>query len=114
MYKDDNLTMEDIAKLLQRFGNQTLDFFGAIRASTFDGQILCGPVLRPSYGTPEHACGSSTPSSTLSASFACPTSNSNSHDTSACESCHERRKHLIKVLRVQRLGEERGHDGEPV
>ena len=41
MYKDDSLQMEDIAKLLQRFGNQTLDFFGAIRASTYDDQILC-------------------------------------------------------------------------
>ena len=41
MYKEDNFEMEHIAKLLQRFGNQTLDFFGAIRASTYDGQILC-------------------------------------------------------------------------
>jgi hypothetical protein len=41
MYKDDNLTFEDIRMLLARFGNQTLDFFGAIRATTYDDQILC-------------------------------------------------------------------------
>jgi hypothetical protein len=46
MYKDDDISMEDVAKLLQRFGNQTLDFFGAIRASTYDHQILCAAVLR--------------------------------------------------------------------
>jgi hypothetical protein len=43
MYKDDNLSYEDIEKLIQRFGNQTLDFFGAIRAGTYDSQILCAP-----------------------------------------------------------------------
>lgn len=32
--------MEDVEKLLERFGNQTLDFFGALRASTYDEQIL--------------------------------------------------------------------------
>ena len=42
-YKDDHLSYEDIQKLIQRFGNQTLDFFGAIRAGTYDSQILCAP-----------------------------------------------------------------------
>eukprot|EP00892_Ulva_mutabilis_P004562 jgi/Ulvmu1/2478/UM137_0003.1 len=40
MYKDDNLEIEDIQKLIHRFGNQSLDFFGAIRACTYDSQIL--------------------------------------------------------------------------
>lgn len=45
MYKEEaNLQIEDIAKLLQRFGNQQLDFFGAIRANTYDEQILCDPA----------------------------------------------------------------------
>lgn len=43
MYKDDNVQMEDIEKVIQRFGNQSLDFFGAIRACTYDNQILCAP-----------------------------------------------------------------------
>jgi hypothetical protein len=41
MYRDDSLTEDDIRKLIERFGNQSLDFFGALRASTYDGQILC-------------------------------------------------------------------------
>lgn len=47
MYKDDNLEWRDIEMLLERFGNQTLDFFGAIRASTYDGQILCARPFDP-------------------------------------------------------------------
>jgi hypothetical protein len=39
MYKDDNLTMEDIQKLLQAYPNQSLDFYGAMRAAVYDGQI---------------------------------------------------------------------------
>lgn len=39
MYKDDGLTMEDIVKLIKRFESQPLDFFGALRASTYDSQI---------------------------------------------------------------------------
>lgn len=45
MYKDDSLTFEDVGQLMQRFSNQTLDFFGAIRASTYDDQILCATPL---------------------------------------------------------------------
>ena len=47
MYKEDGLEVEHIQKLVQRFGNQSLDFFGAIRACTYDNQILCDPVLCP-------------------------------------------------------------------
>ncbi len=39
MYKEDNVTKADIAKLLDHFGGQGLDFFGALRSSTYDGQI---------------------------------------------------------------------------
>ena len=43
MYKDDSLEVEDIRQLIHRFGNQSLDFFGAIRSCTYDSQILCAP-----------------------------------------------------------------------
>lgn len=39
MYKDDGLTQYDMSKLLDRFPTQPLDFFGALRSSTYDGQI---------------------------------------------------------------------------
>ena len=39
MYKDDGLTEGDMAALLRAFPAQTLDFFGALRASTYDNQI---------------------------------------------------------------------------
>jgi len=39
MYKDDNLTKEDIQTLKDKFPNQPLDFFGAMRAATYDKQI---------------------------------------------------------------------------
>jgi len=39
MYKDDGLSTEDMLRLLQAFPNQPLDFFGALRASTYDNQI---------------------------------------------------------------------------
>ncbi|PRW44880.1 ribulose bisphosphate carboxylase oxygenase chloroplastic isoform C [Chlorella sorokiniana] len=39
MYRDDGLSEGDMATLLRTFPNQTLDFFGALRASTYDQQI---------------------------------------------------------------------------
>ena len=39
MYKDDGLSMADVEKLLRRFSNQGLDFFGHLRSSTYDNQI---------------------------------------------------------------------------
>lgn len=39
MYKDDGLSEGDMATLLRAFPGQTLDFFGALRASTYDNQI---------------------------------------------------------------------------
>lgn len=39
MYKEDGLTKEDMATLAKAFPNQSLDFFGALRASTYDNQI---------------------------------------------------------------------------
>jgi hypothetical protein len=39
LYKDDGLSRADIETLVATFGNQALDFFGALRASTYDGQI---------------------------------------------------------------------------
>jgi hypothetical protein len=39
MYKEDGLSSSDIQTLVDTFRNQTLDFFGAVRASTYDGQI---------------------------------------------------------------------------
>lgn len=39
MYRDDGLTKEDMEILLKAFPNQSLDFFGALRASTYDNQI---------------------------------------------------------------------------
>lgn len=39
MYKDDGLQREDMAQLRDRFPKQPLDFYGAMRASTYDNQI---------------------------------------------------------------------------
>jgi hypothetical protein len=39
MYKEDGLTRRDIETLIDTFGNQALDFFGALRAATYDAQI---------------------------------------------------------------------------
>ena len=39
MYKDDGLTREDMRTLLKEFPNQSLDFYGALRAATYDKQI---------------------------------------------------------------------------
>ena len=39
MYRDDGLSTDDMVALLRAFPNQSLDFFGAIRASTYDNQI---------------------------------------------------------------------------
>jgi len=39
LYRDDGLPLEDAAKLVDAFSRQSLDFFGAIRAATYDGQI---------------------------------------------------------------------------
>lgn len=39
MYKDDGLTESDMGTLLDRFPHQPLDFFGALRSSTYDNQI---------------------------------------------------------------------------
>ncbi|KXZ48423.1 hypothetical protein GPECTOR_28g831 [Gonium pectorale] len=39
MYKDDGLSKKDVAALLDRFHRQPLDFFGALRSTTYDEQI---------------------------------------------------------------------------
>jgi hypothetical protein len=39
LYRDDGLSAEDAGKLVDAFSRQSLDFFGAIRAATYDGQI---------------------------------------------------------------------------
>lgn len=39
MYKDDGLSQGDMEALLDAFPGQSLDFFGALRASTYDNQI---------------------------------------------------------------------------
>jgi hypothetical protein len=39
MYKEDGLGKRDIETLIDSFGNQALDFFGALRAATYDAQI---------------------------------------------------------------------------
>lgn len=39
MYKEDGLSQADIQVLVDMFKGQTLDFFGAVRASTYDNQI---------------------------------------------------------------------------
>lgn len=39
MYRDDGLSEADMAALLDLYPNQTLDFYGALRAATYDNQI---------------------------------------------------------------------------
>jgi len=39
MYKDDGFSRQDMQVLLRAFPNQSLDFYGAIRSSTYDNQI---------------------------------------------------------------------------
>ncbi len=39
LLQDDGLTTEDIGGLIDNFPGQPLDFFGALRASTYDNQI---------------------------------------------------------------------------
>jgi hypothetical protein len=39
MYKDDGFNRNDMEVLLRAFPNQSLDFYGAIRSSTYDSQI---------------------------------------------------------------------------
>ncbi|EIE26946.1 hypothetical protein COCSUDRAFT_11792, partial [Coccomyxa subellipsoidea C-169] len=39
MYKEDGLSVEDTQTLLDTFPGQSLDFFGALRAATYDNQI---------------------------------------------------------------------------
>ncbi|CAL8468936.1 g8477 [Coccomyxa elongata] len=39
MYKDDGVSMEDVGTLIDSFPGQPLDFFGALRAATYDNQI---------------------------------------------------------------------------
>lgn len=39
MYKDDGLTRQDMHELREKFPAQPLDFFGALRAATYDNQI---------------------------------------------------------------------------
>lgn len=39
MYKDDGITQADLEQLLDAFPDQPLDFYGAIRAGTYDNQI---------------------------------------------------------------------------
>lgn len=40
MFKDDGLTEAETSVLLDTFGKQPLDFYGALRSSLYDGQIL--------------------------------------------------------------------------
>jgi hypothetical protein len=40
MYKDDGLSFQDVIDIIDCFKHQPLDFFGAIRAGTYDRQIL--------------------------------------------------------------------------
>jgi hypothetical protein len=40
MYKDDGLTRADVEVLVDTFSKQGLDFFGHMRAATYDAQIL--------------------------------------------------------------------------
>lgn len=40
MYKDDGLTENDMATMVRKYPNQSLDFYGALRASLYDQQIL--------------------------------------------------------------------------
>ena len=49
MYRDDGLSPRDMHALLDRFPAQPLDFFGALRAGTYDNQIrdwIEGDILR--------------------------------------------------------------------
>lgn len=39
MYKEDGLSRRDVQSLVDSFSGQALDFFGAVRAATYDGQI---------------------------------------------------------------------------
>lgn len=49
MYRGDGLSEAAIRTLLHQFPRQSLDFFGAIRASTYDDQILCAALCRASF-----------------------------------------------------------------
>eukprot|EP00270_Netrium_digitus_P005360 TRINITY_DN1704_c0_g1_i1.p1 TRINITY_DN1704_c0_g1~~TRINITY_DN1704_c0_g1_i1.p1 ORF type:complete len:490 (+),score=103.41 TRINITY_DN1704_c0_g1_i1:37-1470(+) len=40
MYARDNIPKEDVAKIIDTFPNQALDFYGALRARTFDQKVL--------------------------------------------------------------------------
>lgn len=39
MYKDDGFKFEDMTRLRERFRSQPLDFYGALRSTTYDNQI---------------------------------------------------------------------------
>ena len=43
LYRDDNISVDVIERLIERFKNQPLDFFGALRSSMYDSQILYAP-----------------------------------------------------------------------
>lgn len=59
MYKDDGLSTDDIHTLVTTFRGQSLDFFGAVRASTYDGQIREW-MVDVSGEQPTVACGCGT------------------------------------------------------
>ncbi|KAF8055666.1 rca [Scenedesmus sp. PABB004] len=56
MYKEDGLSRGDVCALVDTFSNQALDFFGALRAATYDGQIR--EWMADVAGAPLHAAGS--------------------------------------------------------
>jgi hypothetical protein len=51
MYKDDGVSVGDMERLLSRFSRQSLDFFGALRATTYDNQIRSWIIneVRPAW-----------------------------------------------------------------
>ena len=67
MYKDDGVSVRDIERLLKRFHRQPLDFFGALRASTYDNQIrdwiihdvsAAAPAVWLGWADPRGGCSS--------------------------------------------------------
>eukprot|EP00882_Tetradesmus_deserticola_P007825 GHRQ01008237.1.p1 GENE.GHRQ01008237.1~~GHRQ01008237.1.p1 ORF type:complete len:325 (+),score=170.99 GHRQ01008237.1:94-1068(+) len=57
MYKEDGLARRDVEALIDTFANQALDFFGALRAATYDGQIR--DWMAGVAGAPLHAADAS-------------------------------------------------------
>lgn len=60
--QDDGLSIEDMDKLLTRFRKQPLDFYGALRATTYDNQIrewIETDVIGEQWGPDSHETNSS-------------------------------------------------------